>query len=691
LLPAHSAAPLAQAPPNLVEAAQGGRALSFKRRFGLRPRIAGLTTTTALVSLLVFFVAGALAVSGAAFTSTNPAADNGSTGDPALCLNGGAKTNTLPANNCNIYTDKAYVWLNGGPDAAALEDGIYFFTVLVPGGKNSDTNDAGTVPDDGTGTDKNLSDDYDNYLARTFSIENGVVTNLGSHDFENGMLRLAPYSDTTNNGDEYTVNICKLGALGTAEADYAYPIDDNQSECKSDNFKVFTEGVTTASDLTAIKDAAPTFTQTYGWNVKKVRTSSSPVNTSSSTATVSYKVTATWSGPTDSAWQVKGQITVTNPSEADAVGVQVTDKLSTGGALTDVIPGTADTNATCSVTEGGNPIPLAGTTVDALGAAIFDYTCTWAANTSPIKSSGAYVAYTNNAHVTWDNTVNPWQNTVGFTDATAGVTWGGDSVNGNPTVANACNTVTDTFGGGSPTTLGTVCANGTSSGLYSGNSPLSNFVASYNIAPFTASNPAQTWTFTYNRSVAVVPNACTTYYNTAGGTVNSDTTDDTASVSVCARIANGFTLGFWSNNNGRAVLCAHDQEWRNIANASNLKKQNGTAYTVPLLPTNCNTAQANFATWILAANATNMSYMLSAQLIATTYDVAYKGMLGTACVAGINGSPIKINSLIAAAVAFLGANPNTTASGAARNTATLYKNIFDGLNNNLVFAVPGPC
>ena len=86
-----------------------------------------------------------------------------------------------------------------------------------------------------------------------------------------------------------------------------------------------------------------------------------------------------------------------------------------------------------------------------------------------------------------------------------------------------------------------------------------------------------------------------------------------------------------------------------------------------------------------------MSYMLSAQMIATIYNVSYKNMLGTACITGINGSPISINNLIAGAIAFLGSNPNTTASGTARNTATAYKNIFDGLNNNLVFAVPGPC
>ena len=37
-------------------------------------------------------------------------------------------------------------------------------------------------------------------------------------------------------------------------------------------------------------------------------------------------------------------------------------------------------------------------------------------------------------------------------------------------------------------------------------------------------------------------------------------------------------------------------------------------------------------------------------------------MVGTACIAGINGNPISINDLITAAVAFLAANPNTTAS-----------------------------
>ena len=53
--------------------------------------------------------------------------------------------------NCNIYGKKEYVWLNGGPLAAIMPDGYYFFAVLVPGGQ----------PDPNDGGAKNLSDDFD--------------------------------------------------------------------------------------------------------------------------------------------------------------------------------------------------------------------------------------------------------------------------------------------------------------------------------------------------------------------------------------------------------------------------------------------------------------------------------------------------------------------------------------------------
>ncbi|HUR28012.1 MAG TPA: HYR domain-containing protein, partial [Planctomycetota bacterium] len=89
--------------------------------------------------------------------------------------------------------------------------------------------------------------------------------------------------------------------------------------------------------------------------------------------------------------------------------------------------------------------------------------------------------------------------------------------------------------------------------------------------------------------------------------------------------ANGYTLGFWSNKNGSAVLLAHDPEWRQLLNALNLKNANGTDFVIPTGGSGA-AAFDVFRTWILGAHATNMAYMLSAQLAATTLDVQYKGL-----------------------------------------------------------------
>lgn len=69
-----------------------------------------IVTFLALVAALVMLLpATALAVSGAGYTTVDPAADGG-----GKCKNGN------PGVNCNIYTDKPFVWLNGGPAANGL-------------------------------------------------------------------------------------------------------------------------------------------------------------------------------------------------------------------------------------------------------------------------------------------------------------------------------------------------------------------------------------------------------------------------------------------------------------------------------------------------------------------------------------------------------------------------------------------
>lgn len=188
----------------------------------------------AVLGLLTAMVpAAAAVVAGAGFTTTNAAVDG-----PDTCFNGPGIV------NCNIYEQKQHVWINGGPTNGAnqLSDGTYFFVVGVPGGENSDINDAATVPDDGTGTPQNLSDDFDAYTNRTFTVAGGKISAYaGTHDsYWTGtqlLIRLAPYSDTTNPGGVYFVGICRIDEPATA----GYPAEPSQ--CKYDNFKVRAGGV----------------------------------------------------------------------------------------------------------------------------------------------------------------------------------------------------------------------------------------------------------------------------------------------------------------------------------------------------------------------------------------------------------------------------------------------------------------
>jgi hypothetical protein len=188
----------------------------------MKNKIVKLSIASLLVVILaVGITIAALAVSGAAFTTFNAAAD-GSGKD--VCKNS--------AINCNIYGAKEYVWLNGGPTANGLgPDGDYFFAVLVPGGQ----------PNPNDGSPKNLSDDFDAYTNRSFTVTGGEVSAYaGTHDMDSGepgnpkvdgnppYIRLFPYADTTNPGGVYIMAICSL--------EDGYPVDPR--DCKYDAFKV---------------------------------------------------------------------------------------------------------------------------------------------------------------------------------------------------------------------------------------------------------------------------------------------------------------------------------------------------------------------------------------------------------------------------------------------------------------------
>lgn len=184
-------------------------------------------------------------VSGADFTSFDPTR----LADPlGGCFN---STNGI---NCNLYAGKTYVYLTGGPTTAALENGTYFFAVLVPGAQNGGFLDgaSGNLSDQTAYSGTNDDGSGDAMSARTFTISGGVITSYagtaigaytgatdnhlkGTSTSQTGskaIIQLMPYDDTENNGGVYILAICSVGAT-------------NPSQCKFDAFKVLGSPPTT--------------------------------------------------------------------------------------------------------------------------------------------------------------------------------------------------------------------------------------------------------------------------------------------------------------------------------------------------------------------------------------------------------------------------------------------------------------
>ena len=130
---------------------------------------------------------------------------------------------------------------------------------------------------------------------------------------------------------------------------------------------------------------------------------------------------------------------------------------------------------------------------------------------------------------------------------------------------------------------------------------------------------------------------------------------ETKSVSfgnVCTGDGGGLTIGFWGNKAGLALDRGNDLLMlRNL----NLRNADGSDF-------NPNTT-AQFKTWLSKATATNMAYMLSAQLAAMALNVFNGNVPGSALVyaPGVTGANalgfITVNALMAEANAELARRP----------------------------------
>jgi hypothetical protein len=511
--------------------------------------------------------AGSAPVTHAISTTTNVDAATGN--EP--CLNGGPSTPTTDPTNCNIYTSKQDVWFSGLPNAAALGDGTYYFSVLTPGGQ----------PDANDGAAKNLSDTTadpwssgdlnsdasavpsgDTYANRTFSLDGGTVAYAGSHGFFDNKIQLFPYDDTRNPGGVYILAVCKIDGANT------YPA--KASDCKYDAFRVTTgQPGQQASPLVVTKDAAGSYMTAYGWTIDK-GVDKTLVKQVGGNATFGYTVQVGHDNGTTGDVHVTGTIDVFNPNFDSVTGATVTDQLSDG---TD-----------CAVTNGND-------TAVATGDNFFAYAC----DLSGLPQG----QLDNSVTVTWPDATLP--DDGGLAAGTADFTF--PDVAFAQSVVDNCVDVTDSFGrnGGTAATngLGTVCVGG--------------------------ANPT---TFSYQRTVVVPAADCVRMDNTATFTTGTTgaTGSATKSVTVCGPAHTGaLTMGFWQNSNGQTIIKTAPSAG-GVCLATPWLRQY-TQFQDLSSTANCGTVAGYAYKVVKAATCTSTSKtcntMLKAQTLATALDVYF--------------------------------------------------------------------
>ena len=150
----------------------------------------------------------------------------------------------------------------------------------------------------------------------------------------------------------------------------------------------------------------------------------------------------------------------------------------------------------------------------------------------------------------------------------------------------------------------------------------------------------------------------------------------------CTKASGGRTPGFWSNPNGLATMMDGGTAGPELALLSslNLKGANGLDFNP--------TSHAQFRTWLLASNGTNMAYRLSSHLAAMRLNVEAGFVNGNRIYAPFGGT---INELMALANQSLAANPLTLTGHPERAYQERLKDYLDRLNNGAAVVSPTPC
>ena len=157
----------------------------------------------------------------------------------------------------------------------------------------------------------------------------------------------------------------------------------------------------------------------------------------------------------------------------------------------------------------------------------------------------------------------------------------------------------------------------------------------------------------------------------------------------CTVNSGGLTMGFWSNKNGNKLMTGNANGTGtvilgpvvNLLNACQLRNADGSLHTFT-------SSYSAFRNWLLSATATNMAYMLSAQLAALELNVQFGKVDGNAFDLCADST---VSYLIASACDQLHDNQSTLSGNAARADQEHLKNCIDALNNNGQVVPVTPC
>jgi hypothetical protein len=160
---------------------------------------------------------------------------------------------------------------------------------------------------------------------------------------------------------------------------------------------------------------------------------------------------------------------------------------------------------------------------------------------------------------------------------------------------------------------------------------------------------------------------------------------------LCLGWGGGHTIGYWASPNGKTSFLGTDGGASSLAliTSLNLVNGSGSAYDP--------TTYQQFATWLTNASATNMAYMLSAQLAAMELNVKTEIVDGADLVYAPGTTSANslgfatIDDLMAEANAELGLHATTFDGSPFRAYQEALKNGLNGANNNLNFVQPAAC